>query len=69
MFLQNARFDTNGSCNIVRGVFCFGIFTWLVKARNYRGGISSSVRRYFEVNSWHFAVLVNVTAVRQHGVL
>lgn len=69
MFLQNARFDTNGSCNIVRGVFCFDIFTWLVKARNYRGGISSSVRRYFEVNSWHFAVLVNVTAVRQHGVL
>lgn len=69
MFLQVARFDTNDSCNIARGVFCFGISTWLVKERNNRGGISSGVRRYFEVNSWHFAILMNVTAVRQRGVL
>lgn len=69
MFLQVARFDTNDSCNVVGGVFCFRIFTWLVKARSYRGGISSGVRRYFEVNSWHFAILLNVTAVSQHGVL
>lgn len=69
MFLQLARFDTNDLSNIVRGVFCFGIFTWLMKARNYRGGISSGVRRHFEVNNWHFAILVNLTAVRQRGAL
>lgn len=69
MFPQIARFDTNDSCNVVGGGFCFGISTWLVKARNYRGGTSSGVRRYFEVNSWHFAILMNVTTVRQRGVL